>query len=61
MSDLRYLYAIASARASGAIAVSQLRGLEGGRVEAIVEGALLAATSVVPPSEYEEGPRCTRR
>jgi len=56
VSDLRYLYAIASARASGAIAVSQLRGLEGGRVEAIVEGPLLAATSVVPASEYEEGP-----
>ena len=56
MSDLRYLYAIASARASAAIAGSQLRGIEGGRVEAIVEGALLGATSVVPASEYEEGP-----
>ena len=56
MSDLRYLYAIASARASGAIAASQLHGIEGGPVEAIVEGGLLAATSVVPASEYEEGP-----
>ena len=56
MIELRYLYAIASARTSAPIASKQLRGIEGGRVEPIVEGALLAATSVVPASEYEEGP-----
>ena len=56
MIELRYLYAIASARTSAAIASKQLHGIEGGRVEPIIEGALLAATSVVPASEYEEGP-----
>ncbi|HEV8471055.1 MAG TPA: GvpL/GvpF family gas vesicle protein [Candidatus Limnocylindria bacterium] len=53
---LRYLYAIADARSSGIVASSELRGIEGARVEPLLEGPLLAATSVVPASDYEEGP-----
>jgi len=54
--ELRYLYAVAKANAEGAIAAANLRGIDGGRVEAIVEGDLLGATSPVPASEYEEEP-----
>jgi len=54
--ELRYLYAVANANAEGAIAAANLRGIDGGRVEAIVEGDLLGATSPVPASEYEEEP-----
>jgi gas vesicle protein GvpL/GvpF len=55
-NELRYLYAVASANAETAIAAANLRGIEGGRVEAIIEGHLLGATSAVPASEYEEEP-----
>jgi hypothetical protein len=54
--ELRYLYAVARANAADAITRAQLRGIEGGPVEAIVEGGLLGVTSVVPASEYEEQP-----
>lgn len=54
--ELRYLYAVADARAKDAIAGADLRGIEGGRIEPIVEGALLGATSVVPGSDYDERP-----
>jgi hypothetical protein len=54
--ELRYLYAVARANAEEAITRAQLRGIEGGPVEAIVAGALLGVTSVVPASEYEEQP-----
>jgi hypothetical protein len=54
--ELRYLYAVASANAEAAIGRAELRGIDGGRVEAIVEGDLLGATSVVPASDYEEEP-----
>jgi hypothetical protein len=54
--ELRYLYAVASANAEVAIAAANLRGIDGGRVEAIVEGDLLGATSAVPAAEYEEEP-----
>ena len=54
--ELRYLYAVANANAEGAIAAANLRGIDGGRVEAIVEGDLLGATSPVLASEYEEEP-----
>jgi hypothetical protein len=54
--DLRYLYAVASANAEAAIGAANLRGIDGGRVEAIVEGPLLGVTSAVPASEYEEEP-----
>jgi hypothetical protein len=54
--ELRYLYAIADASARAAIQSAGLRGIEGGRVEPIVEGRLLGATSVVPATEYEEEP-----
>ena len=53
---LRYLYAITEARAAPVVAASKLRGIEGAPVESLVEGPLLAATSVVPVSDYEEGP-----
>ena len=53
---LRYLYAITDARAAALIAASEPRGIEGASVEPLVEGPLLAATSVVPASDYEEGP-----
>ena len=56
IGELRYLYAVASASAETAIAGANLRGIDGGRVEAIVEGDLLAATSAVPASDYEEEP-----
>jgi hypothetical protein len=54
--DLRYLYAVAAARASAAIAERDLRGIDGGRVEPILEGPLVGATSVVSASDYEEEP-----
>jgi len=54
--ELRYLYAVADARAEAAIARADLRGIGGSRVEAIVEGRLLGVTSAVPPAEYEEEP-----
>jgi hypothetical protein len=54
--DLRYLYAVASANADAAIGAANLRGIDGGRVEAIVEGHLLGVTSAVPASDYEEEP-----
>jgi hypothetical protein len=54
--ELRYLYAVASADAAAAIARADLRGIDGGRVDAVVEGALLGATSIVPAGEYEEAP-----
>ena len=54
--ELRYLYAVARANAAGAIAGASLRGIEGGPVEVIVEGALLGATSIVPVEAYEEQP-----
>jgi hypothetical protein len=54
--ELRYLYAVANASAKAAIASAGLQGIEGSRVEAIVEGGLLGATSVVPAADYEEGP-----
>ena len=54
--ELRYLYAVANASAEPAIAAANLRGIDGGRVEAIVEGHLLGATSSVPASDYEEEP-----
>jgi len=40
--ELRYLYAVARASASGAIAGAHLRGIEAGPVEAIVEGGYSA-------------------
>jgi len=55
-SELRYLYAVANAHADGAIGAAGLRGIDGGRVEAIVEGRLLGVTSGVPASQYEEAP-----
>ncbi|TMC75575.1 MAG: GvpL/GvpF family gas vesicle protein [Chloroflexi bacterium] len=53
---LRYLYAITDARTAPLVAANELRGIEGAPVEPLVEGRLLAATSVVPASDYEEGP-----
>jgi hypothetical protein len=55
-SELRYLYAVASANGGAAIAAANLRGIDGGRVEGIVEGRLLGATSAVLASDYEEAP-----
>lgn len=54
--ELRYLYAVARASASDAIAAAHLRGIEAGPVEAIVEGGLLGVTSIVPAADYEEEP-----
>jgi hypothetical protein len=54
--ELRYLYAVTDANAAAAIAAKDLRGIEGGKVEAIVEEGLLGATSAVAASDYEEGP-----
>ncbi len=54
--ELRYLYAVASATAQNRVATANIRGIDGGRVEGIVEGRLLGVTSAVPASEYEEGP-----
>jgi len=53
---LRYLYAITDARAARLVAGTELRGIEQAQVEPLVEGSLLAATSVVPASDYDEGP-----
>jgi Gas vesicle synthesis protein GvpL/GvpF len=53
---LRYLYAITDARTAALVAASELRGIEQAPVEPLVEGPLLAATSVVPASDYDEGP-----
>ena len=55
-NELRYLYAVASANAEAGVAAANLRGIDGGRVETIVEGRLLGATSAVPASDYEETP-----
>jgi hypothetical protein len=55
-SELRYVYAVADASAQAAIAGAGLQGIEGGRVEPVVEGRLLGVTSVVPNTEYEEEP-----
>ncbi|MDP9275188.1 MAG: GvpL/GvpF family gas vesicle protein [Chloroflexota bacterium] len=55
-AELRYLYAVANANADIAIAAAGLRGIDGGRVEAVVEGALLGATTVVPAADYEAQP-----
>jgi len=54
--ELRYLYAVASVDAAAAIAAADLRGIDGGHVEAVVEGRLLGAASIVAAAEYEEGP-----
>lgn len=54
--ELRYLYAVARASAEPAVAAANLRGIEGGRVDAIVQGGLLGVTSTVPASDYEEEP-----
>jgi gas vesicle protein GvpL/GvpF len=54
--ELRYLYAVVGADARAAIAAADLRGIDGTRVESVVEGALLGATSVVPATDYEEQP-----
>jgi gas vesicle protein GvpL/GvpF len=53
---LRYLYAVARASSQSAVAGLNLRGIDAGRVDGIVEGALLGVTSAVSPAEYEEGP-----
>ena len=55
-NELRYLYAVTKAAASKAIEESALRGIDGGRVEPIVEGDLLGATSAVSSADYDEGP-----
>ena len=55
-AGLRYLYAVADAPAAPRIAEARLSGIEGGIVEPIVEGRVLAATSAVPVSDYEEAP-----
>ena len=55
-AELRYVYAVADAKAGPVIANARLRGIDGGLVEPIVHDPLLAATSVVPASEFEEGP-----
>ena len=54
--ELRYLYAVARADAANSISGAHLRGIEAGPVEAIVEGALLGVTSVVPAADYAEEP-----
>lgn len=54
--ELRYVYALADAKAAPAIAKAGLRGIDGGRVEPIVHDPLLAATSIVPASDFEERP-----
>jgi hypothetical protein len=55
-TELCYLYAVARADAKARVAAANLRGIDGGRVEAIVEGQLLGLTSAVPASEYDEAP-----
>lgn len=54
--ELRYLYAVARASAQAAISAADLHGIEGSRVDGVVEGVLLGATSVVPAADYEEEP-----
>jgi hypothetical protein len=54
--ELRYLYAVTGAGASAAIDSSGLRGIDGGRIEPVVEGELLGATSAVPAADYDEAP-----
>lgn len=56
MTELRYVYAVADAGAAPAIAAAGLRGIDGSRVEPVVRDPLLAATSVVPAADFEEGP-----
>ena len=55
-AELRYVYAIAGAHAADEIVAADLQGIDGSPVDAIVEGELLAATSVVPAADYEEEP-----
>src|SRR5439155_1068616 len=47
VTELRYVYAVADAKAAPAIAAAGLRGIDGSRVEPIVRDPPLAATSVV--------------
>ena len=54
--ELRYLYGISRADAARSIDRANLRGIEGGPVDTIVEGDLLGVTSVVPAADYEEEP-----
>jgi hypothetical protein len=54
--ELRYLYAIASADSANAIRGAKLLGIDGGSIDVVVEGPLLGVTSVVPATDYEEGP-----
>lgn len=54
--ELRYLYAVARASAESAVRGLNLRGIDEGRVEGIVEGALLGVTSAVSAADYEEVP-----
>ena len=51
---LRYLYAVADAQAAPRIQSSKISGIEGGTVEPVVHGKVLAAMSTVPASDYEE-------
>jgi gas vesicle protein GvpL/GvpF len=53
--DLRYLYAVAAAKAEAAIVAASLHGIDGGGIEPIIEGDLLGVTSPVS-SDYEEEP-----
>lgn len=53
---LRYLYAVASRDAEPRITAANLRGLDGGRIEATVEGDLIGVTSAVSESDYGEEP-----
>jgi hypothetical protein len=53
---LRYAYGIARANEAGIVDSAVLEGIEGGRVRAIVEGALLAAVSDVDAGDYETEP-----
>lgn len=55
-AELRYVYAIADANAASGVASRGLRGIDGGNVEPIVEGSLLAATTVVNPADFEQEP-----
>lgn len=54
--DLRYLYAVARRNAEAGLAAANLRGIDGGRIEPIVEGDLLGVTSAVSAVDYEEVP-----
>ena len=54
--ELRYLYAVARIDAESRIAAANLRGLDGRRVETIVEGDLIGVTSAVSAADYGEQP-----